>query len=85
MKVNGKLDLKILGRIGACLLAALIIAAGLYGIFALINMLSWLIVCGIVAVILTPILYWLWKLMNDEIEIEIKGEDEDVDNSEESI
>lgn len=85
MKVNGKLDLKILGRIGACFGVALLIALVLYGIFWVLNLMSWLIVWGAIAIILTPVLYWLLKIAKEEIEIEFKGEENDVDNCEECV
>ena len=70
LKVKGKLNLRELAHVGMALGIALILAFTIYGLFALLNLMSWLIVVFVVDVILTPIIYWGVKWYKEELNID---------------
>lgn len=70
LKIKGKLNLRELAHVGMALGIALILAFTIYGLFALLNLINWLIVVFLIAVILTPIVYWCIKWYKEELDID---------------
>ena len=70
VKIKGKLNLRELAHVGMALGIALVLAFIIYGLFALLSLMSWLIVVFIIAVILTPIIYWGIKWYKEELDID---------------
>ena len=70
LKIKGKLNLRELAHVGIALGIALILAFIIYTLFTLLNLMSWLIVVFVVAVILTPIIYWSIKWYKEELNID---------------
>lgn len=75
LKIKGKLNLRELAHVGIALGIALILAFTIYGLFALLNLMSWLIVVFLIAVILTPIVYWGIKWYKEELDIDTSEAD----------
>ena len=70
VKIKGKLNLRELAHVGIALGLALVLAFIIYGLFALLSLMSWLIAVFIIAVILTPIVYWCIKWYKEELDFD---------------
>ena len=73
MKIKGNFHLQDLKEIGIAFCAALLIALFLLGFFYVLSVMSWVLVWIVIAIIVTPICYWLIKCMQEEIIVENMG------------
>jgi hypothetical protein len=69
MRIEISFKLRELGLFMAALMLALLGGLVLYGIFALLAFIHWLLAWGAIAIILTPIIYIVFKYFDDDIEI----------------
>lgn len=69
MRIEISFKLRELGLFMAALMLALLAGLALYGIFALLALIHWLLAWGAIAIILTPIIYIVFKYFDDDIEI----------------
>lgn len=70
VKIKGKLNLREIAHMGIALGLALVFGLVFYAIFAVLNMLSWLLVVFVVGLILTPIFYWGIKWYKEELDFD---------------
>ena len=70
VKIKGKLNLREMAHMGIALGLALVFGVVFYAIFAVLNMLSWLLVVFVVGLILTPIFYWGIKWYKEELDFD---------------
>lgn len=70
MRIKGKFGLRELRDCFLSFIAALLIALAIWGTFSLIALISWVVGWLIIAIILTPILFWGYRWMSGDIEIE---------------
>lgn len=70
VKIKGKLNLREMAHMGIALGLALVFGVIFYAVFAILNMLSWLLVVFVVGLILTPIFYWGIKWYKEELDFD---------------
>ena len=70
VKIKGKLNLKEIGHMGISLGLALVFGLIFYAIFAVLNMLSWMLVVFVVGLVLTPFFYWGIKWYKEELDFD---------------
>ena len=69
MRIEISFKLRELGLFMAALMLALLVGLLLYGIFALLAFIHWLLVWGAITIILTPAIYIVFKCFDGDIEI----------------
>ena len=69
MRIEISFKLRELGLFMVALILALIGGLILYGIFALLALIHWTLAWGAIAIILTPVIYIVFKYFDDDIEI----------------
>lgn len=74
MRIKGKLNIEELEFFMFALGIAFIIGLALYGLFALLSLIHWILSWIIISVILTPIAFWVLRYLNDDISISDESE-----------
>ena len=69
MRIEISFKLRELGLFMAGLVLGILGGLILYGIFALLTLIHWTLAWGAIAIILTPIIYIVFKYFDDDIEI----------------
>lgn len=69
MRIEISFKLRELGLFMAALMLGILGGLVLYGIFALLALIHWTLAWGAIAIILTPIIYIVFKYFDDDIEI----------------
>ena len=76
MHIEGKLGLKELKDCFIAFVGALIVALIIWVVFSILNLMSWVLCWIAIAVVFTPIVFWAYRWLKQEITIEDNTEEE---------
>jgi len=77
MRIKGKLCLEELKLFMCAFGVALAIGSVIYGFFALLSLMSWVLAWVTISTILTPVVFWIIQYLREKIVIEDDNETEE--------